>query len=243
MDLLHKAGYIKSFKSHFCENLIVEETPLTKEQLQPIANRKVAVATIRGRSYYNITNALRLMDLKFESLSPEEAALSNAKVFITTEHEAQTVNKKGIVMLDTELENYPAVAKAKILRSIASLPADDQLVVGIDPGSRIGISVIYLQQEIASLVESSPYEAFEQVSAILGGIASKKKIVKIGDGNIAMARQIARMLKARFGDPVHIEIVDEHGTSRNTQANRRGIRDMSSARIIAFRSGKNFVLK
>jgi RNase H-fold protein (predicted Holliday junction resolvase) len=183
------------------------------------------------------------MDLQFDSLSPEEAAVSNAKVIITTRDEAGLVNRKGTVMLDTELEKYPTIAKAKILRSIVGDGADDQLTIGIDPGSRIGISATYLHQEIASAVESSPQEAIDQVSAMLGGIESHKKVVKIGDGNIVMAKQMANLLKMKFHDKVSIEIVDEHGTSQNADENRRGARDKSSARTIAFRSGKIFMLK
>lgn len=183
------------------------------------------------------------MDMQYDSISPEEAALSNAKVIITTRDEAGIVNRNVAVMLDTDLEKYPAVAKAKILRSIAGPQADDQLLVGIDPGSRIGISVIYLKQEISSTVESSPEDAVEQVSALLGGIASRKKVVKIGDGDIRMARLLARALKFRFKDNVHVELVDERGTSQNAEANRRGARDRSSARTIAFRSGKVFTAK
>jgi hypothetical protein len=224
--------------------LSVDETPLTEEEL---SYRKVTVATVRGRPYYNITCALRLMELQFDSLSPEEAAVSNAKVIITTQDEAGIVNKKGVVMIDTELEKYPAIAKAKILRSImGERVVDDQLVIGIDPGSRIGISAIYLHHEIASaVIESSPQDAINNVAAMVGGIESRKKVVKIGDGNIAMAIQIARILKMKFKDSVSIEIVDEHGTSlpQNTDANRRGIRDRSSARTIAFRSGKSFTLR
>jgi hypothetical protein len=222
----------------------VDETPLTEEEL---SYRKITVATVRGRPYYNITCALRLMELQFDSLSPEEAAVSNAKVIITTQDEAGIVNKKGIVMIDTELEKYPAIAKAKILRSImGERILDDQLIIGIDPGSRIGISAIYLHHEIASaVVESSPQDAINHVAAMLGGIESRKKVVKIGDGNITMAIQIARMLKVKFKDSISIEIVDEHGTSlpQNTDANRRGVRDRSSARAIAFRNGKSFTLK
>jgi hypothetical protein len=224
--------------------LNIDETPLTEEEL---SYRKITVATVRGRPYYNITCALRLMELQFDSLSPEEAAVSNAKVIITTQDEAGIVNKKGIVMIDTELEKYPAIAKAKILRSvIGEQVIDDQLIIGIDPGSRIGISAIYLHHEIASaVVESSPQDAINHIAAMLGGIESRKKVVKIGDGNITMAVQIARMLKIKFKDSVSIEIVDEHGTSlpQNTDANRRGIRDRSSARAIAFRTGKSFTLK
>ena len=224
--------------------LSVDETPLTEEEL---SYRKVTVATVRGRPYYNITCALRLMELQFDSLSPEEAAVSNAKVIITTQDEAGIVNKKGVVMIDTELEKYPAIAKAKILRSImGERVVDDQLIIGIDPGSRIGISAIYLHHEIASaVVESSPQDAINHVAAMIGGIESRKKVVKIGDGNIAMAIEMARILKMRFKDSVSIEIVDEHGTSlpQNTDANRRGVRDRSSARTIAFRTGKSFTLK
>jgi hypothetical protein len=224
--------------------LNVDETPLTEEEL---SYRKITVATVRGRPYYNIICALKLMELQFDSLSPEEAAVSNAKVIITTQDEAGIVNKKGIVMIDTELEKYPAIAKAKILRSIIGEGViDDQLIIGIDPGSRIGISAIYLHHEIASaVVESSLLDAINHVAAMLGGIESGKKVVKIGDGNITMAMQMASMLKMKFKDSISIEIVDEHGTSlpQNTDANRRGVRDRSSARAIAFRSGKNFTLK
>ncbi len=224
--------------------LSVDETPLSEEEL---SYRKITVATVRGRPYYNITSALRLMDLQFDSLSPEEAAVSNAKVIITTQDEAGIVNKNGIVMIDTELEKYPAIAKAKILRNIMSERiVDDQLIIGIDPGSRIGISVIYLHHEISSsVVESSVQDAINHISAILGGVESRKKVVKIGDGNVDMAIQIARSLKIKFKESVSIEIVDEHGTSlpQYADANRRGVRDRSSARAIAFRRGKLYILK
>jgi len=181
------------------------------------------------------------MELQFESLSPEQAANSDAKIIITTKDEAQIVSKKNI-LLDTEFDKYPALAKAKILRSMAGEYADDQITIGIDPGKRIGISVIYLRNEVVSIVESSLEHAVEQVSALLGGITSRKRIVRIGDGDISMARRMARMIKSRFRELVSIEIVDEQGTSlpQNIDINRRGARDRSSARSIAFRTGRLF---
>lgn len=202
---------------------------------------KITVATVYGRSYYKIINALKLMDLRFESLSPQEAAESNAKIIITTKDEAEIVRRKD-VLLDTELDRYPILLKAKVLRSIMGSYHDDQLTIGIDPGNRIGISIIYLHNEIDSVVESSLNSTIQLISVLLSGIRSEKKIVRIGDGNITMANQIASMIKTKFNDLVDIEIVDEHGTSlpQNTDANRRGIRDRSSARTIAFRKGKSF---
>jgi hypothetical protein len=179
-------------------------------------------------------------------MSPHEASGSGAKVIITTLSEAELVNHglSSSVMLDTELQRYPAVAKAKILKSVTSVRIDDRLVVGVDPGSRIGISVIYLNEEIHSFVESSPDDAIDEICGLLAGIDSNKKIVRIGDGNLSMARYIGRMIKSRFGKSTSVEIVDEHGTSRpsKTDANRRGLRDRSSARNIAFRNGRTLLI-
>jgi hypothetical protein len=203
----------------------------------------VTVATVHGRPYYKIISALKLMDIRFDCLSPEEAALSDAKVIITTEHEAQIVRRKD-VFLDTELDQYPTLLKAKILRNTMGDHHDDQLTIGIDPGNRIGISVIYLHNEIESIVETSITSVFQRISALISGVTSKKKIIRIGDGNIFIAHKLARMIKSNFSDLAEIEIVDEYGTSlpRNLERNRRGIRDRSSARAIALRKGKPYML-
>jgi hypothetical protein len=181
------------------------------------------------------------MDIRFDSLSPEEAAVSNSKVIITTENEAQIVRRKD-VLLDTELDKCPTLLKAKILRNVMGDYHDDQLTIGIDPGDRIGISIIYLHNEIESIVESSLMSTIHLISALLSGIMSKKKIIRIGDGNIDMAERLANMIKLKFMDVVEIEIVDEYGTSlpRNIDINRRGIRDRSSARAIALRKGRPY---
>lgn len=181
------------------------------------------------------------MDLRFESLSPEQAAVSNAKIIITTEDEAQIVNRKD-VLLDSELGKYPVLLKAKMLRKVMGFEHDDQLTIGVDPGDRIGISIIYLHDELDSFVETTPLSAFQLISTLLSEINSQRKIVRIGDGNMAITRQIASMIKGKFNDLVHIEIVDERGTSlpKCIDANRRGVRDRSSARAIALRGGRCF---
>jgi hypothetical protein len=203
----------------------------------------VAVATLRGRPYYEIIRALKQMEVKYDSIAPADAARSEAKVVITTLDEAGLITGSKAVMLDTELAKYPAVAKAKILKTVAGAAADDSLTVGIDPGNRIGISILYLHEEIASIVESSPADAVGQISAVLASVSSRKKVVKIGDGNMRMALSMAWAIKKKFRD-VEVQIVDERGTSRpqNTGVNRRGLRDRSSARVIAFRTGRAFTL-
>lgn len=204
---------------------------------------RVTVATVRGRSYYEIVRSLKSIGIKYDSMSPEQASLSDARVIITTPEEAGAfAGTNKTVLLATELEKYPAIAKAKIMKSVAGPLADDQLIIGIDPGTRIGISVIYLHDEIASMLESSPRGAVGQVAALVAGISSRKKVVRIGDGDMKMAGQMAWALKKRFGDNINVEIVDEHGTSQTADAHRRGARDRSSARAIAFREGRAFRL-
>jgi hypothetical protein len=80
------------------------------------------------------------------------------------------------------------------------------------------------------------------ISVLLSGIDSRKRTVRVGDGDLNMARLIATTLKSRFDTSVEIEIVDEWGTSlpHNSGKNRRGIRDISSARKIALRNGRIF---
>lgn len=201
----------------------------------------VIVATVSGRSYYRITNALKSMDLRYLSLSPEEAALATGKVIITTDIESRIVNGENMV-LDTQLEENPLTIKAKILQSciVNGGSSKEQLVVGIDPGKRIGISILYCQFELDKIILSSVNATVERIIFILSSIESPTKIVRIGDGSLALSHQIAGILKSYFKDGVIIEIVDEYGTSirEGSDKNRGGIRDMSSARKIAFRKGK-----
>jgi hypothetical protein len=181
------------------------------------------------------------MNLQFESLSPQEAAQTDAKIIITTKQEAEILKRKDF-LLDTDLEKLPVLMKAKILRSSVGALYPDMLTIGVDPGKRIGISIIFMREEIGSFVESSPSRAVQLISVLLNGIDSRKRIVRIGDGDLNMARFIATTLKSRFEASVQIEIVDEWGTSlpHNSGKNRRGIRDILSARKIAHRNGRAF---
>ena len=67
------------------------------------------------------------------------------------------------------------------------------LIIGVDPGKRIGISVIYMHNEIGCFVETSPSRVVHLISILIDGIDSKKKTVRIGDGDLYMARHIATL--------------------------------------------------
>jgi hypothetical protein len=202
-------------------------------------NDKITVATLNGKSYYKIINTLKLLQLNYEELSPLEALNSYSKIIITSKEESPIFKKKNIIV-DSELNENPVIIKAKILRKLIKSHTYDQLTIGIDPGNRIGISIFYIYDEIESVVLSTIESTLNFIIKILSGINAKKKVVRIGDGNINMARTIAFLIKSNFKDLVHI--VNEYGTSsiQNNESNRRILKDKSSARLIAFRNGKIF---
>ena len=199
------------------------------------------MATLHGKPYYKIISALKVLGLGFKSVSPEEAAIINSQLVITTEEERNLIGEKNM-LLDRELDDEPALIRAKILRSIMGMYQDDQLLIGIDPGNRIGISIFYLKKEIESKVVTSVWRVVDLISIVMNGTPSRKKIVRIGYGDPAMATQIANKLYDKFEDDIMIELVNEYGTSRVSSmgVNRRGIRDKSSAKAIALRKGRPF---
>ena len=207
-------------------------------------NNQITVATLNGKSYYKIINFLKSIELSYNELSPIEAINSGTKVIITSEKESTIFKKKNII-IDSELNENPLIIKAKILRNLTEPFMYEQLIIGIDPGKRIGISIFYLYDEIESIVLTCIECVLNLVCKILTNLNAKRKIVRIGDGDRSMANSIAINIKTRFKEFVDVEIVDERGTSSNSYSkrNRRIFRDKSSARLIAFRNGKVFDLK
>lgn len=207
-------------------------------------NNQITVATLNGKSYYKIINFLKSIELSYNELSPIEAINSGTKVIITSEKESTIFKKKNII-IDSELNENPLIIKAKILRNLTEPFMYEQLIIGIDPGKRIGISIFYLYDEIESIVLTCIECVLNLVCKILTNLNAKRKIVRIGDGDRSMANNIAINIKTRFKEFVDVEIVDERGTSSNSYSkrNRRIFRDKSSARLIAFRNGKVFDLK
>ena len=79
---------------------------------------------------------------------------------------------------------------------------------------------------------------------VMAGLRAKRKIVKIGDGNMQIAKEIASMLNLKFCSSFELEFVDEKKTSPKIKNfNQRGKRDMLSAKYISQREGyRHFVL-
>ena len=121
---------------------------------------------------------------------------------------------------------------------------DEDLILGVDPGQRIGLSIFYYGKEIESSFHSSVEELVFHIIQVLGGLRAKRKIVKIGNGNMKIAKQIVTSLNLNFCSSFELEFVDEQKTSLKIKNfNQRGKRDMLSAKYISQREGyRHFIL-
>jgi len=98
--------------------------------------------------------------------------------------------------------------------------------------------------EIESSLHSSVDNLVSHIITILAELRAKSKIVKIGNGNMVLAKEIGMLLNLKFCSSFELEFVDEHKTSPKTKNyNQRGKRDKLSAKFISQRQGfRHYVL-
>ena len=81
-------------------------------------------------------------------------------------------------------------------------------------------------------------ELREELKKEVSELKAKHKIIKIGNGDMQMANEIAKLLNLKFCSNFEIEFVDERNTSLKIKNfNQRGKRDMLSAQFITQRNG------
>ena len=195
------------------------------------------MATVSGKSYFKFVNILRCLKLNYDSVLPEEITSSDRRLILTTMHESLRI-PANLVLLDDEFNYHPTIVKAKIVKKLQSGLNDSSLVIGIDPGSRIGLSVFYYEKEIESSFYTSIDDLVSHIVQILVGISAQRKVVKVGNGTMKIAWHIVNSLNLQFCSHFELEFVDEHKTSLKIRNyNKRGERDKISARCITQREG------
>tara|TARA_B100000029_G_scaffold341572_1_gene333855 strand:- start:209 stop:613 length:405 start_codon:yes stop_codon:yes gene_type:complete len=113
-----------------------------------------------------------------------------------------------------------------------------KLILGIDPGERIGVSITYLENELSRTFFVSLDALISYLISILAELPAARKIIKIGNGDMKTATTILEQLNLKFCSKFEVEFVDESSTSLKIKNhNQRGKRDMLSAQFISQRSG------
>jgi len=174
---------------------------------------------------------------------PSEIDSFKGDLIVTTEKEAPKQISIPI-LFDEIISKDPIVVKGIITKMLNSSTNSSKLVLGIDPGERIGVSVTYLENEIARAFFVSLEKLIRYLISILAELPASRKIVKIGNGDMKTANKILEMLNLKFCSKFEIEFVDESSTTfKIKNHNQRGKRDMLSAQFISQRSGiSKFVL-
>ena len=177
------------------------------------------------------------MDLPFDSILPEEIANYEGNLILTTREESPKKCEKPILHEDV-FEKHVTVIRGMMIQKLNLDFEENELIIGIDPGKRIGLSVFYYGKEIESSFFSSIEELVFHIIGILGSLRAKRKILKIGNGNMTIAKKIEKLLNLKFCSSFDLEYVDETNTSLKIKNfNQRGKRDMLSAKFISQRDG------
>ena len=168
---------------------------------------------------------------------PSEIDDFDGDLIVTTEKEI-TKQISTHILFDEIISKDPIVVKGIITRMLNTSTNSSKLVLGIDPGQRIGVSVTYLENEIARAFFVSLDKLIQYLISILAELPASRKIIKIGNGDMKTANKILEMLNLNFCSKFEFEFVDESSTTfKIKNHNQRGKRDMLSAQFISQRSG------
>ena len=111
------------------------------------------------------------------------------------------------MLFDEIISKDPIVVKGIITKMLNSSTNSSKLILGIDPGQRIGVSVTYLENEIARAFFVSLDKLIHYLISILAELPAARKIVKIGNGDMKTANKILQMLNLQFCSKFEIEFV------------------------------------
>ncbi|RLI17181.1 hypothetical protein DRO44_04150, partial [Candidatus Bathyarchaeota archaeon] len=101
---------------------------------------QIAVATVSGKAYYLIVNALKSKNVPFLSVIPKENVPAEIKVVITTEKEKEQIKHEQILVYKEGTD--PASLVNEALQIIQGKEAYEKIVIGVDPGEVVGLAVL-----------------------------------------------------------------------------------------------------
>jgi hypothetical protein len=199
--------------------------------------RTIKVATEDANAYYDIVSRLKRTRLRFSSISPGQVVDSARDLVLTSKEEASSLGGKAVAIED--LNKDPLIMEGQLLSRILDESRRD-LLIGIDPGSRIGVVMFYGGRELGALTANFVDELVDLLVMVVTDVPHSSLSVKIGGGEPRSSLRLARLLRERLSPSASIEIVDESGTSAGKRGTIGATRDERAAVRIAFRKGVQF---
>ena len=205
--------------------------------IDELVMRIIKVATDDGNAYYDIVSRLKKTHLRFFSLSPGQMVDSANDLVITSRMEKSAFG--GMAVPIEDLDEDPVIMEGQLLSRLLD-ESRRKLLIGIDPGSRIGVAMFYDGRELGAMNSNSVQESVESVVRLVREVPHSSLAVKIGGGEPKTSLRLARLLRERLPPSASMEIVDESGTSVGKRGAIGATRDQRAAARIAFRKGIQF---
>lgn len=190
--------------------------------------RRVVVATVDGRAFYVFVSMLKDLGIPFSAHLPWEQF--RASLVLTTRDEARA-GWGSKVLLYEDLTGDRLVDSALVLSSVNG--GKDDLVVGLDPGNRIGVVVQYGGTIVHEGVCRSPREVASILRRLLA-LRARTRVVKLGFGDPERAMAIVKEVRELLEKGYELQLVDERNT---THSGARARRDVEAALRISRRRG------
>jgi len=199
--------------------------------------RIIKVATDDANTYYEIVSRLKRTRLRYSSLSPGQAINPVRELVLTGKRELSAYGGSAAAIED--LNRDPLIMEGQLLSMLLD-ESRRSLLIGIDPGSRIGVVIFYGGRELGALTATLVDELVNLLVMMVRDVPHSSLSVKIGGGEPRSALRLARLLRERLQPSASIEIVDESGTSAGRRGTIGATRDERAAVRIAFRKGIQF---
>jgi len=192
---------------------------------------RICVATSDARTYYEIVSRMRKAGLVFASLIPGDGS-EDCSLVVSGAEELGQFGSKGVALED--LDASPGVFKGQLLSRLDG--GSEVVLVGVDPGTRIGLAVFYGDEDLEYSTFSTATGLGRRVGAFARGVRARNFVVRVGNGSPAVSARLVETLRLE-APGANIEMVDETGTSVR-RVRLRGIQaDQGAAARIAFRKG------
>jgi hypothetical protein len=199
--------------------------------------RIIKVATDDGNAYYDIVSRLKGTHLNFSSHAASQAAGFGEGLVITSRMEVASFGANAVAIED--LSEDPLIMEGQLLSRMVDASRRN-LLVGIDPGVRIGLAIFYGGRELGATTTDSAERVVQMLVALAKEVPHSSLSVKIGHGEPRSSRSLARQLREKLPRSASVEIVDESGTSAGRRGAIGAARDQRAAARIAFRNGVQF---
>ncbi len=199
--------------------------------------RIIKVATDDSNAFYEIVSRLKRTHLRFSISAVGESTNTEHELIVTSRREVSGFGRDAVAIED--LSEDPVRMEGQLLSRLVD-ESRRSLLIGIDPGSRIGVAIFYGGRELGAMTSNSVEMSVESLLTLVKEVPHSSLSVKIGDGEPKSSLRLARSLREGLPPSASIEIVNESGTSAGKRGATGATRDQRAAARIAFRKGVQF---